>query len=177
MTEALLIVDVQNDFLPGGALPVPDGDLVIGPINALAGDPRFKLVVATRDWHPPDHSSFADQGGQWPAHCVRDTPGAQLSSGLARERIDAVIDKGTTREGNGYSAFEADELRELLRERDVDAVTVVGVATDVCVRATAHDALAAGLRVTVDTAGVRGIDDEGVAATLHELSDAGAEIR
>lgn len=177
MTEALLIVDVQNDFLPGGALPVPDGDEVVEPINALASDPRFELVVATRDWHPPDHSSFADQGGQWPVHCVRDTPGAQLSSGLARERIAAVIDKGTTREGNGYSAFESDELRALLKERNVDAVTVVGLATDVCVRATAHDALAAGLQVTVDTAGARGITAGGVSETLHELSDAGAEIR
>src|ERR1700733_3185695 len=97
MTEALLIVDVQNDFLPGGALAVPDGDQVIDRINALAADPRFAVVIATRDWHPPDHDSFEAQGGPWPEHCVRDTPGAQLSDRLDRAHIDAVVDKGTER--------------------------------------------------------------------------------
>jgi len=93
MPEALLIIDVQNDFLPGGALAVPDGDEVIAPINALAADPRFAVVIATRDWHPPDHQSFAEQGGPWPAHCVQGTSGAELTDRLNREAIDAVIDK------------------------------------------------------------------------------------
>ncbi len=97
MAEALLIIDVQNDFLPGGALAVTGGDEVIAPINALAADPRFAVVIATRDWHPPDHSSFAEQGGPWPAHCVQGTPGAEITDRLDRSAIDAVIDTGTSR--------------------------------------------------------------------------------
>jgi len=114
MPEALLIIDVQNDFLPGGALAVPDGDEVIAPINALAADPRFAVVIATRDWHPPDHQSFAEQGGPWPAHCVQGTSGAELTDRLNREAIDAVIDTGTRPADEGYSGFENPELRELL---------------------------------------------------------------
>lgn len=177
MTEALLIIDVQSDFLATGALAVPGGDQVIEPINALARDPRFAVVIATRDWHPPDHSSFAGQGGAWPEHCVRDTPGAQLHTDLERGAIDAVIDKGTAPDGEGYSAFESPELRELLRREHVDAVTITGLATDFCVRATAADALREGLTVTLVTAGMRGIDPETSAAALRELSEAGAHVR
>jgi nicotinamidase/pyrazinamidase len=159
MAEALLIIDVQNDFLPGAALGVPDGDQVIEPINALAADPRFAVVVATRDWHPPDHSSFQSQGGPWPRHCVRDTDGAQLSGRLDQSAIDAVIDKGTSVEADGYSAFETEALRDLLREEHVTAVTIVGLATDYCVRHTATDALREALIVTIDPTAIRGIDD------------------
>lgn len=177
MTEALLIIDVQNDFLPGGALAVPDSDQVLAPINALLADPRFEIVLATRDWHPPDHESFTEQGGPWPAHCVRDTPGAELSADLDREAIDAVIDTGTTPTDKGYSGFENPELRELLRLEQVGAVTIVGLATDVCVRHTAADALRETLRVTIETAGVRGIDAGNSAQALQELSQAGADVR
>jgi nicotinamidase/pyrazinamidase len=176
MPEALLIIDLQNDFLPGGALAVTDGDAVIGPINALAGDPRFAVVIATRDWHPADHRSFTEQGGPWPAHCVQGTAGAELTDRLNREAIDAVIDTGTTPEAEGYSGFENDELRELLRMEQVQAVTIVGLATDVCVKHTAHDAIQEGLRVTIERDGVRGIDPEGSAAVLDELSSAGAVV-
>jgi nicotinamidase/pyrazinamidase len=175
-SEALLIIDVQNDFLPGGALAVPDGDRVIEPINALARDGGFALVIATRDWHPPDHSSFAAQGGPWPVHCVRDTHGAQLDDRLDREAIDHVIDKGTGRDGAGYSAFESAELRPLLAERGITAVTVVGLATDYCVRASAADALDAGLEVTIATDAVRGIDPAGCEAALGELAAGGARV-
>ncbi len=176
MAEALLIVDVQNDFLPRGALGVPDGDQVIEPINALAADPRFAVVVATRDWHPPDHSSFQSQGGPWPPHCVRDTDGAQLSDRLDRRLIDAVIDKGTSAEAEGYSAFESDQLRDLLREEQVTAVTIVGLATDYCVRHTAIAALREALIVTIDPAAIRGIDDHDSREALAELSAAGATV-
>ncbi len=176
MAEALLIIDVQNDFLPGGALAVPAGDEVITPISALARDPRFAVVAATRDWHPPDHSSFTSEGGPWPAHCVRDTPGAQLDERLDRGAIDAVIDKGTGRGGPGYSGFENPELAALLREHGVDRVTVVGLATDFCVRASALDALHAGLDVTIARDAVRGIDPEGSSAALAELAAAGAHL-
>jgi nicotinamidase/pyrazinamidase len=177
MAEALLIIDVQNDFLAGGALAVPDGDAVIAPINALAADPRFAVVIATRDWHPPDHDSFVEQGGPWPAHCVQGTPGAELSDRLDRDAIDAVIDTGTTPTDEGYSGFENPELRELLRLEDVTAVTIVGLATDVCVKHTADDALRETLQVTIETDAVRGIAPEDSARALQELSDAGALVR
>ena len=176
MAQALLIIDVQNDFLPGGALAVPDGDQVIEPINALAADPRFDVVVATRDWHPPDHSSFQSQGGPWPPHCVRDTDGAQLSDRLDASLVDVVIDKGTSADADGYSAFESDVLRQLLREEHVTAVTTVGLATDYCVRHTAADALREALIVTIDPTAVRGIDDHDSQAALAELSAAGATV-
>jgi nicotinamidase/pyrazinamidase len=149
---------------------------VIEPINALAADPRFAVVVATRDWHPPDHSSFQSQGGPWPPHCVRDTDGAQLCDRLDNSAIDAVIDKGTSVEADGYSAFETDVLRDLLREEHVTAVTIVGLATDYCVRHTATDALREALIVTIDPTAVRGIDDHDSQQALSELSAAGATV-
>ncbi len=176
MSTALLIVDLQNDFLPGGALAVAGGDEVIAPINALAADPAFDVVLATRDWHPPDHGSFAAQGGPWPPHCVRDTPGAELSAALDRDRVDVVIDTGTAVDDEGYSGFESDELRELLRSEGVTAVTIVGLATDVCVLHTARDALREGLIVTIDRSAVRGIDETDSRAALHELTAAGAVL-
>ncbi|HET9102616.1 MAG TPA: isochorismatase family protein [Solirubrobacteraceae bacterium] len=176
MAQALIIVDVQNDFLPGGALAVPDGDAVIAPVNALAADPRFDVVAATRDWHPPDHASFQAAGGPWPAHCVQDTPGAELSDRLKRAHIDVVIDKGTTADADGYSAFESAILRELLREEHVVAVTVAGLATDYCVRHTAADALREGLLVTVEAGAIRGIDPEDARAALDALAASGAVI-
>jgi nicotinamidase/pyrazinamidase len=94
MPAALVIVDFQNDFTPGGALAVPDGDAVAARLNELASSGDYELVVATRDWHPPDHSSFAVQGGPWPEHCVADTPGAQLHPALDAARVDVVVDKG-----------------------------------------------------------------------------------
>jgi nicotinamidase/pyrazinamidase len=176
VSRALIIVDVQVDFLPGGALGVPDGDAVLAPIAALAADPAFDAVFATRDWHPPDHSSFVDQGGPWPPHCVRDTPGAELSDRLPLDRIDVVIDKGTTAAAEGYSAFESDELRVLLRTEQVVAATIVGLATDFCVAATARDALREGILVTIDRAAVRGIDAEGTQRALDELAGLGAQL-
>lgn len=175
MVHALLVVDVQNDFLPpDGALAVPAGDEVIAPINTLLASRDFDLVVATRDWHPPDHSSFREQGGPWPPHCVRGTPGAEISDALDKGAIDVVIDKGTTRDAEGYSAFESDDLHELIRERDVEMLSVTGLATDYCVRHTALDALSEGLRVRIATRAVRGIDPDASRRALAELADEGA---
>ncbi len=177
MTQALLIIDVQNDFLPpDGALAVPDGEDVIAPINELLASDRFGLVIATRDWHPPDHHSFKAQGGPWPEHCVQDTAGAQLDARLNRDAIDAVIDTGMG-STEGYSAFETGELRELLREEQVSAVTIVGLATDVCVKHTAADALRETLAVTIPSDAVRGIDAQDTADAVAELAAAGAEIQ
>jgi nicotinamidase/pyrazinamidase len=178
VSAALLIVDFQNDFTPGGALAVADGDEIAARINELAASGDFDLVVATRDWHPPDHGSFADRGGPWPVHCVAGTPGAELHPALDRARVDVIVDKGRTPEAEGYSGFEATDLAELLRERGIDAVTVVGLATDYCVKHTAVDALREGLTVTVDPAAVRGVevrpgDSE---RALEELRAAGARV-
>jgi nicotinamidase/pyrazinamidase len=160
MSEALIVVDVQNDFTPGGALAVPEGDEVIGRINELMGSGRYDLVLATRDWHPPDHGSFAthDPPGPWPAHCVQGTPGAELHPDLDRGHIDAIVDKGQDPATEGYSGFDATGLADVLRARGVDAVTVVGLATDYCVKNTALDALREGFAVTVDSAAARPVE-------------------
>jgi nicotinamidase/pyrazinamidase len=156
--EALLIVDYQNDFNPGGALAVPGGDEIAEHINALAGSGDYALVAATRDWHPPDHGSFTEQGGTWPAHCVAGTPGAELHRALDSTHIDVVLDKGTDPQTEGYSGFEGTNLAALLREHRIDRVTVVGLATDYCVKNTALDALREGFGVNVDSSAVRGVE-------------------
>jgi nicotinamidase/pyrazinamidase len=176
MPDALVIVDFQNDFTPGGALAVPDGDAIAGRLNELAASGRFDLVVATRDWHPPEHSSFAAQGGPWPAHCVAGSEGAQLHPGLDAALVDIIVDKGTDPATEGYSGFDGTGLSALLRERGIDRVTVAGLATDYCVRATALDALGAGYAVTVDDTASRGIDREGSARALDEIRAAGGAV-
>ncbi|MDP9346635.1 MAG: nicotinamidase [Actinomycetota bacterium] len=177
MPSALVIVDYQNDFVPpDGALAVPAGETVAQRINALAASGDFDLVVATRDWHPADHGSFADRGGTWPVHCVQGTPGAELHPALDRAAIDVVIDKGQARDTAGYSGFDATNLAALLRERGIDEVTVVGLATDYCVRHTALDALREGFAVRVDPGAVRGVDPGDAAAALDELRAAGADV-
>jgi nicotinamidase/pyrazinamidase len=178
VARALVIVDFQNDFTPGGALAVREGDAIAPRIDALARSGDFDLVVATRDWHPPDHGSFAAQGGPWPVHCVADTPGAQLHPSLDRALVDVIVDKGQDRTTEGYSGFEATGLEELLRARDVDRVTVVGLATDYCVKNTALDALRHGFGVTVDSNAARAVDvqpGDGERA-LEEVRAAGGSI-
>lgn len=177
-TEALVIVDFQNDFTPGGALAVPRGDEIAGRVRELAESGRFGLVVATRDWHPPDHGSFAERGGPWPPHCVQGTPGAELHEGAPRERIDVVVDKGQDPATEGYSGFEATELERLPRDRGVHRLTIVGLATDYCVKNTALDALRLGFEVAVDRAGVRGIDVEAgdVERALDAVRAAGGAV-
>ena len=179
MADALIIVDYQNDFArPDGALSVPAGEEVAGHINALAGSGNYELVIATRDWHPPDHGSFTEQGGIWPVHCLQGSDGAELHPALERAPIDAIVDKGQDPGTEGYSAFDATSLAETLRARGVEAVTVVGLATDYCVKNTALDALREGFAVTVDRAGVRGVDVEPGDAerALDELAAAGATV-
>jgi nicotinamidase/pyrazinamidase len=178
MAEALLIIDFQNDFTPGGALPVADGDKIAPRLGELAADPRFDVVVATRDWHPPDHGSFKEQGGIWPVHCVQGTAGAELHPSLDRSRIDLVVDKGQDRNTEGYSGFEATGLETLLRDRGVDRVTIGGLATDYCVKNTALDALRFGFDVTVDRAAVRGVEVEpgDSERALGEMLAAGATV-
>jgi nicotinamidase/pyrazinamidase len=174
--RALIVVDVQNDFCPGGALAVSGGDAVVDPINRLAAEAAF--VVATRDWHPPDHGSFAAGGGPWPVHCVRDTPGAQLHPGIDASQVDAVVDKGQSRDAEGYSAFEGTELERLLRDRGVDTVDVAGLALDYCVKATALDARRAGFDVVVHRDATRAVEvspGDGDRA-VNDLRAAGVEV-
>ena len=180
MARALLIIDFQNDFCLGGKLPIEHGDEVIPILNAWMAVAAEKgvPVFASRDWHPIAHVSFKDQGGPWPPHCVQGSEGAELHPSVDRTKVDAVVNAGYRPELEGYSGFEETELAEVLRRNAVDELTVVGLATDYCVRSTALDALREGFQVTVDRAGIRGIDVEpgDSERALEELSDAGASL-
>lgn len=176
--RALLLVDIQNDFLPGGALAVPRGDEVVPVANRLM--PEYELVVATQDWHPDDHLSFASQhagrevgervevaGFQqilWPDHCVQNTPGAELASELNTRGIEHIVPKGTERTIDSYSGFfdnhrrHATGLGDVLSECGVRQVDVMGLATDYCVKFTALDAVDLGFETRLLTEGCRGVE-------------------
>jgi nicotinamidase/pyrazinamidase len=144
--DALLVVDVQNDFCPGGALAVPEGDAVVPELNrwAAAAARGGATVCASRDWHPPRHVSFRSQGGPWPPHCVQETPGAALHRGLHLPSSVLIVDKGVDPDRDGYSAFDGTGLGDRLRAAGVDRVWVGGLALDYCVLATALDAVEEG---------------------------------
>lgn len=172
--RALLIVDVQTDFLPGGALAVRGGDVILAPLAALMEANHFDLFVASQDWHTPDHVSFASTHGRenfdsvelygheqmlWPDHCVQGTAGAELAHGLPWNRVTAIVRKGNDRQVDSYSAFRNNwnaegerpptGLAGLLRERGVKDLFICGLARDFCVRWSAEDAAAAGFRTRV----------------------------
>ena len=196
--KALILIDIQNDFLPGGSLAVPGGDEVVPVANELMAG--YELLVATQDWHPADHLSFASQhpghsAGEhidldglqqilWPDHCVQHQPGAEFAPGLDADRIDHVIQKGTDRNVDSYSGFfdnarrKATGLDDLLRERGVDEVDMVGLATDVCVLYSALDAADLGFKTTVITSGCRPVElspgDGGRA--LERMASAGVQL-
>ena len=198
MSTALLVIDVQNDFCPGGALAVTDGDAVVAAANALM--PRFDVVVATRDWHPPDHCSFASRhpgaalydtaevGGVtqtlWPDHCVQGSDGAALHPELDQRGIDLILHKGARRDLDSYSAFFENDrstttgLAGYLRELKVRQVTLCGLATDYCVLYSALDAARLGFEVTVAGNACRGVDvpDGNVAAALEQMRAAGIAV-
>ncbi len=157
---------------------MPEGHEIADRLNDLAASDRFDLVVATRDWHPPDHRSFEQHGGPWPEHCVQGTEGAELHPALDRSKVHVVVDKGQNPSTEGYSGFDETDLGELLRERGIDKVTIVGLATDYCVKNTALDALREGFEVTVDTAAVRGVDMQAGDSerALEEMREAGAVV-
>ncbi len=175
-TDALIAVDIENDFLPGGALAVTDGDAVIAPTLALLA--KLPLAVATKDWHPGDHCSFSASGGIWPAHCVAETTGAAFPTGLRDEQFSNVVLKATTTERDAYSGFDGTGLSDWLRSKGVERVFVTGLATDYCVRATALDALQAGFATVVVTDAIRAVNvqpGDGERA-LAELTAAGAVL-
>ncbi|HKP12803.1 MAG TPA: bifunctional nicotinamidase/pyrazinamidase [Blastocatellia bacterium] len=178
---AFILVDVQNDFCPGGALAVAEGDQVVAVINRLM--PHFGLVVSTLDWHPADHVSFREQGGPWPPHCVQNTFGAELHPALKTEYIRHTFRKAASADRDAYSEFEGvdDERRSLdeyLKSRGVRRLYVAGLATDYCVRATTLDALRLGYETLVVTDGVRAVNvepDDGAKA-LAEMEAEGARL-
>jgi nicotinamidase/pyrazinamidase len=176
MSKALLIIDFQNDFTSGGALEVPGGDEIAEPVKRLAGE--FDYVFATRDWHPPDHASFETEGGPWPVHCVQGTHGAELHPAMRDIDVDEIVHVGAEREDEGYSGFEKSTLADLLHERGVREVAVVGLATDYCVRASTIDACREGFDTTVVTDAIRAVDvkpGDGERA-LEDMKEAGAKL-
>jgi nicotinamidase/pyrazinamidase len=174
--DALIVVDVQHDFLPGGALAVASGERIFAPIDALA--PRFRRVYATRDWHPLDHSSYKQYGGPWPVHCVAGTRGAAFDARLDRKKIDTVIDKGVDRETDGYSGFAATSLASDLRMHGIKRVFICGLATDYCVQATAFDAHAAGFTTVVieDASAAVNVQPDDETRALEDLRAAGIDV-
>ena len=135
MKTALLIVDVQNDFCPGGALPTPQGDIIVPVINKLME--KFSLIIASRDWHPEDTIHF----NHWPVHCVKESHGADFPADLKRENIIQIFEKGTGSKDDGYSAFEATNknLGGYLKEKEVDELYIVGLTAEYCVKSTVLD--------------------------------------
>lgn len=196
--KALILVDIQNDFLPGGALGVPRGNEVVPVANRL--QPRFGLVVATQDWHPKDHGSFAstrpgrkpgelaELGGLpqvlWPDHCVQGTTGAAFAPGLEMNRVEAIVRKGTDPAIDSYSGFfdnghrKATGLGDYLKGRGATGVYVLGLATDYCVKFTALDALRLGFRAFLVQDGSRGVELRAgdVARATEEMRQAGVQI-
>jgi nicotinamidase/pyrazinamidase len=174
--DALIVVDVQNDFCPGGALEVPQGDEVIPTINRLLK--QSWLSVATMDWHPAQHSSFEPHGGPWPPHCIQGTTGAELHPELDADSIQLTITKASHHDKDAYSGFDGTELANILREKGIVRVVVCGIATDYCVKATAHDALKEGFEVVVLEDAIRGVEvnpGDSLRA-LEELRKAGAQV-
>jgi nicotinamidase/pyrazinamidase len=196
--KALIIVDIQNDFLPGGALAVKEGEKVIPVINQLMRAP-FDLIVATQDWHPADHGSFAKTHGKaigehvlldgidqilWPVHCVQESKGAELSNSLHTKLIQKTIRKGTDKNIDSYSTFFDNEhrkstgLSQFLKDQGVDEVYLAGLATDYCVKYSALDALKLGFKTHVIADACRAVNlrpDDGEKA-LQEIREAGGEV-
>lgn len=196
--KALILVDLQNDFLPGGALPVAEGDRVIPVANALMEQP-FDLILATKDWHPQDHGSFAANHGKepgevidlhgleqilWPVHCVQGSEGAEFAPVLQTGKIDKIIYKGTDKEIDSYSTFfdnghrKGTGLVDYLKEKNVTEVYIAGLATDYCVKYSVLDALGLGFKTYIILEGCRAVNlNEGdEEKAIEEMRRAGAEI-
>lgn len=195
---ALILVDIQNDFLPGGALAVPEGDKIIPIVNRMMDD--FSVVIATQDWHPRDHGSFAaNHPGRnvydvvhlnsleqtlWPVHCVEETHGAAFAAALETERLTKVFRKGTNPGIDSYSGFfdnghrHSTGMGEWLREQKIQNVTICGLATDYCVKFTALDAVAEGFDVKLHLPACRGVNlhPDDVRNAVSEMENAGVVI-
>jgi nicotinamidase/pyrazinamidase len=178
--KALIVVDVQNDFCPGGSLAVADGDKVVAPLNKLIGEflHRDEPVFKTRDWHPATAKHFLAFGGIWPVHCVQNTTGAEFHSDLSDDPRITIISKGVDEDADGYSGFDATNLASVLRDQGVREVWVGGLATDYCVKHTVLDALHEGFEVKALADAMRAVNvkpDDGAQA-IEAMRQAGAEI-
>jgi nicotinamidase/pyrazinamidase len=174
--DALLIVDVQRDFCPGGALPIEHGDRVVAPLNrwAAAAAGAGVPVYASRDWHPLHHPSFATHGGPWPVHCLQDSDGARFHPDLVLPAGAIVVTKGTRFDHDQYSAFDQTGLAAELRAQGVRRLWIAGLAQDVCVRATVLDARGEGFEVVVIEDATRPVSAEHGARAIDEMRQAGA---
>ncbi len=177
--SALLLIDLQNDFCPGGSLAVPEGNVVIPIANALM--PYFKTIIATQDWHPKNHASFISL---WPPHCVQHSTGAELHPDLELTKITKIIQKGTDQNIDSYSAFYDNEhlkstgLTDWLREKNISVLYVMGLATDYCVKFSCLDAIADGFSVYLIQEGCRGINlrKHDIENALSEMQDRGVVL-
>jgi nicotinamidase/pyrazinamidase len=179
-SKTLLVVDPQNDFMPGGSLPVPDGDSIIPVVNRLIElfNSNNAPVFISRDWHPADHCSFIGEGGKWPPHCVKDTEGALFHPDLILPESSEVIDKAVIKEPDAYSAFQDTGLANILKIRGLTDIYTCGLATDVCVRSTILDGLRAGFKMYVIEDAARAVEinpGDGEKA-ICEMEAAGAVI-
>jgi nicotinamidase/pyrazinamidase len=194
--KALVLIDIQNDFLPGGALPVPEGDAIIPVVNRLLN--YFEVVVATQDWHPAGHKSFASnhigkqpfdvinlhgiQQTLWPDHCVQGTSGADFPSKLNSKPVQAIFRKGTHVDIDSYSGFYDNDhrlstgLAGFLREKKVESIYLVGLAGDVCVHATAMDSLEEGFKTYIIEDGTRPLNNDHFSSLMHEFTANGGMI-
>ena len=180
MKKALIVVDMQNDFCPGGTLAVTDGDRIISDINKLVVDFLHEgdQVYFTRDWHPKNHCSFSENGGIWPTHCIAGTKGAEFHSELFVPDSAVIISKGDRPFPDAYSGFQNTALEKVLKISCTEEVTVCGLATDYCVKATVLDALKSGFKVRVFENGIRAVNvspGDGKKA-LEEMEKNGADI-
>lgn len=178
--KALIVVDVQNDFCPGGSLAVAQGDEVVAPLNKLIGEflARGEPVYQTRDWHPQQTKHFEAHGGKWPPHCVQETRGAEFHPDLISDPRITIVSKGMKESADGYSGFDGTNLAELLRAEEVNEVWVGGLATDYCVKHTVLDARRAGFEVRALADAMRAVNrnpDDGDRA-IEQMREAGAEV-
>jgi nicotinamidase/pyrazinamidase len=174
---ALIVVDVQRDFCEGGALAAADTQSLLPPLQQciVAARSAGAVIVYTQDWHPGNHGSFQTNGGPWPVHCVSGTPGAEFMPPLKPHSGDVIVHKGETVDGSGYSGFDHTGLANRLKSLQVDCVGVSGIATEYCVRATALDAIQAGLEPVVLTDLIRAVNPKEAPAVLQELQRTGAQ--
>lgn len=166
--KALIVIDVQKDFFSEGSLPIEGAADIIPFINSIIND--YEIVLASQDWHPEDHYSFQ---AKWPAHCIQDTEGAELSDELDASKIKKIFRKGKAKDSHGYSAFDSN-LADYLLGKEVDAIDLVGLATDFCVKATAIDGKKNGFKVAVYRQGVRAVGDNSKA--IRDLEKSGVKI-
>jgi nicotinamidase/pyrazinamidase len=156
-SDALVIVDLQNDFCPNGALAVQEGDKIVPIINKLLKK-RFNFVVASRDWHPKNHCSFKKYGGIWPSHCVKNTKGAEFHPKLHTSKINFIVSKATKKDKDAYSAFERTNLTKVLKNKKIKRIFVCGLATDYCVKSTAIDGTKENFKVFLIKDAIKGVD-------------------